>query len=373
MNKKPYRAPTGAAVMITMFALLMLSSLLVISTIQTVKSETVIVRNQLYNEQAFEAGEAGLEYAYAHLKDNYQEILLDESENSGAGDGFIDAYTTALLNNFDNGHNTQYDISYANSIANNYNIISITSKGSSDQGNTSRFVYEQAAKVPFSTITPAASLITLGSVTLSGNLLIQNLVNDKTLWSGGNISFSGSASTLASNGNGSDRTFSADDISANDPQLTAQSKSNFFKSMLGSDKITTKAHVDLLYNYTTNQNLSSILASDNSNGKSIWISQTSGIASLSGNATIGNSQKPIFLVIDGQFKANGNTEFYGIIYITQDWHNNGGGNLHVHGAVIVEGELSSRGTPSIDYDQEVIDKTMNIAKLTKIPGSWHDF
>jgi len=373
MKKKPSRAPKGAAVMITMFALLMLSSLVVFSTLKTVRSETIIARNQLHNDQAFEAGEAGLEFSYAYLKANYQEILLDESENNSTSDGFIDSYTNALLKNFDNGHNTQYDVSYNNSIANNNNIISIASKGSSDLGNVSRSIYEQAAKVHYSTITPQASLITLGNVSLSGNAMIQNLVTDKTIWSGGTIFLNGSASTKDNNGNRSSRKFYGSDLSEKDPQLLLRSKNEFFKSMFGSDKITTKAHADIIYNYIDNQNISATLASDKNNGKSIWISQTAGTAFLTGNSIVGNSQKPVFLVIDGQFKANGNTEFYGIIYITQDWHNSGGGNLTIHGAVIVEGDFSGTGTPNIDYDQKVINKAMSIAKFTKIPGSWHDF
>lgn len=363
----------GAAVMLTMFPLLIISSLIIVTTIQSVKTNALIVRNQLEAQKAFEAAESGLEYGTAYLLNNYQSIIVDKSENSGFGDGFIDKYLSSLLNDADNGNNTYFNVSYTNTTANNLDIIEITSKGSSDSGMVEKTITEKIARIKFGSVTPQSSLITMGNVSLGGNATITNTVNNHTIWAGGNISLSGSASTQASNGIKSNSSTANIDLSSNDPQISSLTKDQFFNYMLGSDKSSVESHASTVLNYSANQKLSSILSDSSYEGKSIWINQTAGTASLSGSATIGSTTKPVFLVINGDFKANGNTEIYGIVYITQDWKNTGGGNLTVHGAIIVEGDMSSTGSPNIDYDFNIISETINIAIFSKVPGSWRDF
>lgn len=373
MNISLKNKPSGAAVMLTMLSLLFLSSLVVVSTVSTIKSNSIVAKNQINNEQAFEAAQAGLEYGTAYLKKNYRDILQDKQENNGMGDGFIDAYLSSLLNAFNNSNNTSYDVNYSNVEANNYDIIEITSKGSSDNKEINLVMYEKIAKIPFSSKTPDASLISLGNINLGGNASIENTVNDKTISSGGSINFSGSASTKASNNISSNKNNANIDINENNPQYASLSKNEFFYKFFGTNKTQAQANANTTFTYTSNKNIGDILNSDIYNGTSVWINQTSGVASLSGNSTIGSASSPIFLVINGDFKANGNAELYGIIYITKDWNNSGGGNLTVHGAIIVEGDMSGTGTPNIKYDLDLINKTMSTASFTKVPGSWHDF
>lgn len=363
----------GSAVLITMLSLLMLASLVILSTLKSVKAQTKVVQNQKYVDQAFQASEAGLEVGFAYLKENYQTVLNDTYENDGAGNGYIDLVVSSTLNDVDNDEETTYDIEFTNPTQNDFSVIQITSKGSSDSGNVGVNISQQVARTLFSSVTPPASLTTLGSVTLSGNVTLENTDNDVNILSGGVVVLSGSASTQASGSISSDKKLLGADVLSNQLDYTTLSKDEFFYKLFGASKSNVEARADYDFVFDSDSALDSLLSDPKYQGKSIWINQTSGTAKLSGNTTIGSAEKPVFIVINGDFKANGTTEIYGVLYITQDWLNKGGGNLTIHGAVIVEGSISATGAPNIIYESDTIRKSMNIATFSKIPGSWHDF
>jgi Tfp pilus assembly protein PilX len=328
--------------MLTMFSLLFLGSLVVLSTAKTIKANSTVVRNQIFEDQAFEAAEAGGEFGLVHLKDNRSTILVDTDS-----DGYIDSYAPAATTNVNNGNGTTYTITYSNPTANNFDITQISVVGTTDGGSVTKNITQLAIRIPYLKISPPAGFITKDGVTLGGNVHIENTVTGTTIWSGGGVSLSGSADTNGGGGVTSDRRNINTDIAQNDAQLSGLTNNEFFESFIGSDKATAESSADIVLTYNGNQNLSAILDPDENNGKIIWVNQDSGTARFSGNATIGSPEEPVILIIDGDFKANGTTDIYGLVYVTQDWHNSGGGNLTIHGAVIVEGAFSGTGTPNI--------------------------
>lgn len=368
-----YRTSQGAAVLLTMAALLFVCSLVVLTGAKSIKANTMVVRNQLHEDQAFEAAEAGIEYGLVHLKENRSAILVDDDENGGSGDGYIDAYATALTQNVDNGNGTNYSIVYSNPTANDFDITLLTVTGTSDGGNVTKIINQQAIRIPYLQILPPAGLISHDDISLGGNVTVTNTTTGTTIWSGGRVQLSGSASTDGGNGVSSDRRTTDSDIVQNDRQLSSLTGDEFFQAMLGTDKATAEANADIILNYSSSQNLSSVLDPDSNNGKAIWVNQTGGTARFSGNATIGTQDEPVVLIINGDFKANGTTDIWGVVYITQDWHNTGGGTLTIHGAVIVEGAFSGTGTPNVIYDALTLQNTREIAEFARIPGSWRDF
>ncbi len=362
------KASKGAAVMITMFSLLLVSSLVVLSSAKSIKANTVVVRNQLFEDQAFESAEAGIEFGLVHLKENRSTIVADADS-----DGFIDSYTPSATTSVDNGNNTTYSIVYNNPTANNFDITQLSVTGTSDAGNVNKILTQLAIRIPFMENAPPAGFITYGGVNLSGNITIENTNTPTTIWSGGAVGLSGAANTNCGIGCGSDRNNTGTDMVENDAQLSGLSGDDFFENIMGMDKTTMQNSADINLTYGSNQNLSSVLDPDSNNGKAIWINQTGGTASFSGNSTIGSQAEPVILVINGDFKANGNTIVYGVIYVTQDWANSGGGTLTVHGAVIVEGDYSGSGTPNIIYDPLVLDNVTELTDFAKVAGSWRDF
>lgn len=370
-HKLQIKKPNGAAILISMLSLLLICSLAVVSGAKSVKSNNVIVKNQIFGDQAFEASEAGVEFGLVHLKSNSSTILTDSDS-----DGFIDAYAPSTTTNVDNGNNTAYTITYSNPTASSFDLTQLSINGTSDATNTSKTINQLAIRIPFMENTPPAGFITHSGVSLGGNVTIVNITNTatgNTIWSGGPVSLTGSADTTCGVGCGSDRNNTNSDITENDSQLSTLTGDEFFLNFFGVNKATAEANADITLNYTSDQNLSSVLDPDSNDGKSIWINQNGGTASLSGNSTIGSQDNPVILIIDGNFIANGNTDIYGVVYVTQDWNNTGGGTLTIHGAVIVEGAYNGNGTPNVIYDSLTLNNTNNIAEFAKVPGSWHDF
>lgn len=358
----------GAAIILTMFSLLFIASLVVLSTAKTIKANTTVVRNQIFEDQSFEAAEAGGEFGLVHLRDNRSTILVDSDS-----DGFIDVYAPAATTNVDNGNGTTYTITYTNPTANNFDITQVTSVGTTDSGNVTKTITELAIRIPYLKANPPAGFITKDGVGLGGNVHIENTTTGTTIWSGGAVTLTGSADTDGGGGVTSDRNGINSDIAQNDAQLSTLSGDGFFENFFSANKSSVEEGANVKLTYNSNQNLSAILDPDSNNGKVIWVNQTGGTASFSGNATIGSPDEPVILIIDGDFKANGTTQVYGIIYVTQDWNNTGGGTLDVYGAVIVEGEYNGNGTPNVIFDENVLNNVREMAEFARIPGSWRDF
>lgn len=315
MNKQQ-----GVAVMITMFALLFVCSLIVLSSSKTIRTNTMVVRNQFYEDQAFEAAEAGIEYGLVHLKENRSDIVKDSN-----GDGFIDEYVVPEITNVYNSNGTTYTITYTNPIANNFDIIQLSVTGTADAGRVSRELTQLAVKIIFVQMNPPAGFITKDGVDLGGNVTIYNTDTGTTIWSGGVVGLTGAATTEGTNGVGSDRNNINTDIDQNDTRLSAMTGDEYFENFFGVDKTAMEDGVDILLNFNSSQNLNAILDPESNNGKAIWVNQNAGEAFFSGNATLGTPTEPVVLVIDGDFKANGTTVIYGVVYITKDWVNSGGG------------------------------------------------
>lgn len=367
-HKIKFNKARGAAVMITLFALLFICSLTVLTGARTIKANTTVVRNQLFEDQAFEASEAGVEFGLVHLKDNRTTILKDSDS-----DGFIDTYAPATTTNVNNGNNTTYTITYSNPTASNFDITQLSVNGTSDSGSTNKTLTQLAIRIPFMENAPPAGFITHTGVSLGGNVNVENTETGTTIWTGGAVSLTGAATTTCGVGCGSDRNNMNSDVVQGDNQLSSLSGDEFFQNFFGVDKATAEASADLVLNYNANQNISAVLDPNSNDGKAIWVNQDAGEAFLSGNATIGSQAEPVILIIDGDFKANGTTDIYGVVYVTQDWNNTGGGTLNVHGAVIVEGAYSGNGTPNVIFDSLAINNARNIAEFAKVPGSWRDF
>jgi hypothetical protein len=108
-------------------------------------------------------------------------------------------------------------------------------------------------------------------------------------------------------------------------------------------------------------------------GKVIYITQAPGTtATINSNVVIGSPEQPVILIVDGDFKFNGNATLYGVVYVIGDWNNTGGGNAAIYGAAIVEGDMSSTGTPELSFDTS-LENLNNLTTLVKVPGSWRDF
>ena len=114
----------------------------------------------------------------------------------------------------------------------------------------------------------------------------------------------------------------------------------------------------------------------------IWVDGTCDVKTAT-DETIGSPDTPVFLVVDGDFQANGGGNLgatvYGIVFITNasnpagssDLSMNGG--AEVYGAVLVDHDVDRmNGNFAIVYDEDIINGATQNAALAPIPGGWSD-
>lgn len=360
----------GYALLLTASIIILGISITALITARSIYFDQKQQNNERNQYLAFQAAEAGLEYGIANIYTNKANILSDLNN-----DGYIDGYTSATTTNVAFNNGTTYNVIYSNPVVSNFKTLQVTSTGSADNSATTRTVSQLMQIFPLLSSTPPSSIIAKGDVSLGGNLTVANVVSNTvtgtTIWSGGNVALAGSASTEAANGISSDKNGLNADVVHNDTGLSGLTSDQFFSGFFGSTKAVAQTNTDLVYTNTSDTNLSSTL--NGVTGKSIWVNQTGGTASFSGNATIGSPTNPVVLVINGPFSANGNTTIYGFVYIIGDWNNGGGGTLAINGGMAVEGRLSSTGTPDVTYSNSIFSNLNQVGEYVKVPGSWRDF
>jgi Tfp pilus assembly protein PilX len=121
---------------------------------------------------------------------------------------------------------------------------------------------------------------------------------------------------------------------------------------------------------------------DNTSSGIFWID---GLCDFGNASQVGSYEKPVLIVAEGGFKANGNGEIFGLLFAydpaipkgtaTLDVQLNGGPT--VYGAVISNQNVSlPNGTYRMRYDEQVLK---NVSQnpggpgLGKLPGTWSDY
>lgn len=339
------------AILVSMMLMVLLVSFIAVTSISTITTNQRVVANSIRDMQAFEAAESGLEYGIMYGKDNINSLTTD-SDN----DGSIN-YTIPV------SPGSHYTVTYNNPISNNFDLLGITSVGTSDDGTVTKTVYQQLYNSNFLTVSPPAGLTTLGSVSLSGNVDVMN-EGGTAIWSGGGVTLGNAVSVDGA-------------IVNNDTTLSSFTPDQFFNNFFNKTKATAKNSANIIYNNTTDTNYSAPYTSPNGLdgvlGKVIYITQAAGTtATINSNAVIGSANNPVILIVDGDFKFNGNATLYGVLYVIGNWGNSGGGSAAINGAAIVEGDMSSTGTPALNFSQN-LQNLNTITSLVKIPGTWRDF
>jgi hypothetical protein len=218
---------------------------------------------------------------------------------------------------------------------------------------------------------PPAAVVAKNNVNLNGNLTVNNTATGISIWSGGGVTLTGSATTQGTNGAGSNKNGIGTDVVQNDSGLAALTGAQLFQSFFGMTETQAQQRADIAYTNSGTTDYSSALGGVT--GQTIWINQNGGNATFNSNTTIGSPSNPVVLIINGNINANGNCTIYGMVYVLGDWINGGGGTLTINGAVVVQGNLQSTGTPNVNYVTPILSNSTKLGNFAKLPGSWHDF
>ncbi|HMN76796.1 MAG TPA: PilX N-terminal domain-containing pilus assembly protein [Burkholderiaceae bacterium] len=96
---------------------------------------------------------------------------------------------------------------------------------------------------------------------------------------------------------------------------------------------------------------------------------------IDGPATLGSPERPVLLVVEGPLQLAGGVQIHGaVVHRAAQWDTSGTHDARIDGAVIVAGNVIGDGTPTIVYDRTVLDRLHGEAGvLVRVAGSWRDF
>jgi Tfp pilus assembly protein PilX len=104
----------------------------------------------------------------------------------------------------------------------------------------------------------------------------------------------------------------------------------------------------------------------------VWVE---GDCDIPAGSLVGNREKPILLVVEGELRVNANSEMWGILMGLDEVVLNGGPVIHGSAVAEIQGDLTN-GTYSQVYDENVFaslrDDSVN-TDISKVKYSWKDF
>lgn len=396
MNKHAsIRREKGAATLVVSVVLLIGVTLIALLTAKTVLVETKLMADDYRTVQASAAANYAMDYAVNYFDkggfdqddDDVVDTLAVPSLSSSYGGQTITATAT-----FDNTAGT-YCVPAGTTESMSTGMI--TAVGYSDDGEAVRTITQCVG--PISLLAgdgPDMPLISRSDVAMTGNANIVNRYTNTNIWSGDAVTIGSSSSMktyiknsavgtlttaqlldtvpanntmLVSNrnlGNGAD-------IIDNDPTLNSLTATDFFQNFFNVDNRETVKNLakDIGQYYTD---------IGNAIGKSgiIWVE---GTQSLNSNGTIGSTDSPAIMIVNGNLSASGGPTVYGLVYVVGQF--NVTGTVSIVGTSIVEnnsgaaGAVTGTGTLNLIYWQDFLTGADgDIPGLSAvIAGSWRDF
>lgn len=103
----------------------------------------------------------------------------------------------------------------------------------------------------------------------------------------------------------------------------------------------------------------------------VWVD---GDLTLAGPITLGSAARPVVLVVSGAARLDGAVALHGVLYAASvDW-NHASGDAFVRGAVLSETDYQGDAAPEFFYDTAVLGILAgNAGSFARVSGSWHDF
>jgi hypothetical protein len=160
---------------------------------------------------------------------------------------------------------------------------------------------------------------------------------------------------------------------ADDDSLAAMSTDRFFASHFGLDKIAWKRQPEVTIvecSADCDEALTTAAASA-ADSALIWIE---GDLALRGPLTLGSKQRPVVIVASGAIRLDGAVAITGVIYGAAIRWNNTGAAGFVRGAALSESTYQGTGSPRFDYDAAVLAAlASHSGSFARVSGSWRDF
>lgn len=222
---------------------------------------------------------------------------------------------------------------------------------------------------------PSAALTARGNVNLGGGAVTVSNADVPsggiTIDAGGTITNAGAAILRGLPG-----TPGTSSMQASDPSLSGLDADRLFVSLFGMDRATYRTQPAVVrVNCGGNCALQIAQAVSANPGRVVWVD---GNATIDSNLVLGSAAEPVMLFVRGDLTVAANLQLTGLLYL----HSAGGANTFavnagsttVIGAVVAEGALTTAGAPTVSFDPAVLRAiSQTQGSLVRIPGSWRDF
>jgi PilX N-terminal len=162
-------------------------------------------------------------------------------------------------------------------------------------------------------------------------------------------------------------------LAADDASLAALSADHFFASHFGVDKATWKAQ-PAVTRMRCSGDCSAALGHAIEAAADGALIHIDGDLAISGPATLGSAQRPIAIVVEGAARFEGAVALIGVLHAASiEWNATAGGAF-VRGALLAEGGYRGNGAPELSYDAAVLDALRHgTGSFARVAGSWRDF
>jgi PilX N-terminal len=159
----------------------------------------------------------------------------------------------------------------------------------------------------------------------------------------------------------------------NDAALASLSTDRFFASYFGLDKAAWK-NQPAVARITCSGDCGSALAAAIDHAADTALIWVDGDLDLAGPITLGSLQHPVVIVASGAARLRGAIALHGVIYAAAlQWDGTSGGAF-VRGAALSETGYQGSGTPEFFYDTDVLNTLKgNSGSFARVSGSWRDF
>lgn len=100
-----------------------------------------------------------------------------------------------------------------------------------------------------------------------------------------------------------------------------------------------------------------------------------GNLSLAGPASFGSAARPVIVVVDGELRLDGAVRVHGLLYARRaTWNGSAGPGGLLRGALVAEAGVTVTGAPDLVHDAAVLASLRaTTGSFVRVPGSWRDF